>query len=169
MRDPEERPVADPAPPHRRGRVWLLVACAVVGTWFVANKRWQILQFDRAWAGATMERAEPIVAALEAHRRATGAYPESLAALVPRYLAALPAPLADPSGHGSRSWEYEPHPRHGYTLYVTTLHWVSSFDILIRCGTGAPDFEGRGHDTATVDSWTYVVGGSDFRKRPDLY
>lgn len=168
MREQAE-PSADRVRPQRRGRVWILAACAVVGAWFVANKKWQLLQLDRAWAGATVERAEPIVAALEAHRRATGGYPESLEALTPRYLAALPAPLADPSGQGSRSWEYEPHPRHGYTLYVTTLHWVNSFDILIRCGTGGPDFEGRGHDTASVGSWTYVVGGSALRERPDLY
>ncbi|MGE0707859.1 MAG: hypothetical protein AB7N76_12880 [Planctomycetota bacterium] len=148
-----------------------LVAAVLVGIgWGVRAKPWQAAQVDSEWAARTAHVAAPLVAALEGYRRAKGAYPDSLQGVVPGYLSSLPAPVAHPSGSGGDAWYYRRDSDHGYVLAVTALHWVSSFDVLLRHGdAGDEDWAGRGvRAFPCAEGWVYLVGGSALFKHVGL-
>jgi hypothetical protein len=50
------------------------------------------------------DKAAPIISALDAYKRDNGRYPNTLAALVPKYLKQIDKPAATASG----DWDYEP-------------------------------------------------------------
>lgn len=65
-----------------------------------------VLEEDRHWTreniAVTKARGEAIITALQKHHDECGAYPATLDALVPAYLASLP-----PATCGVRAWEYD--------------------------------------------------------------
>jgi hypothetical protein len=79
---------------------------------------------------AQAEAGQPIVQAIEKYHSDTGSYPESLSALVPRYLAAVPE-TPDGSEHKFTGWDYT----------RTTNGLIVSFSLRYYLGRGGVEYE----------------------------
>lgn len=131
------------------------------GSWFVEEKHWQAFDFDRQWCVETATQAEPIREALERYRIDKGEYPVALSMLVPMYLPNMPEPIPHPTGSGGDSWRYRRISSGEYQIMVTTMHWVSSYDVFIVRSSGDYPREWRQFlKYFKVGEWRYLIGGS---------
>jgi hypothetical protein len=162
MREMEKRP------PSRRstyvynlaGICALLAAIGLLG-YGIATRWWLRWSFDERWARAAIEKAAPIVEALERCRQEQGMYPSALVDLVPAYLPAILDPPLHPSSGGDR-WCYGIEPSGEFRLWVDAVHWVSSFDALVLRPSRTYPPAWRERHSFDVDGWLYVVGFSRF-------
>lgn len=139
-----------------------LILVFVLGK-FVAGKGWQRWSFDERWCKAQTLRAQPVLDALDAHRKSAGHYPETLDELVPTGIK-LPGPIPYPTGNGGKNWLYRQLSPDEYELSVTALHWVSSFDALIYRSSGQyPSSWEDSHHVFRVNSWIYVIGAQKLK------
>lgn len=139
----------------------VLFVLFVGGKWFVAEKHWQAFDFDRQWCEETAAQAEPIREALERYRIDKGEYPVALSMLVPMYLPTIPEPIPHPTGRGDNSWRYRRISSGEYQIMVTTMHWVSSFDVfVVRSSGNYPGEWRRFLKYFKVGEWRYLIGGS---------
>jgi hypothetical protein len=142
-----------------------LAGIAILGTlccggWcIVVDKPWQLIQVDKPWCREQASAGEPIIAALEDHRIETGSYPDTIDDLVPRFLDSIPPTIPHPSGNGGDGWGYRKINDNEYVLFVTALHWVSSFDVLVYRSTGQYPRSWIGHRySRKIDGWRYIIG-----------
>lgn len=113
---------------------------------------------DLEWASASTKTFAPVEAALSKYYIEHGHYPRALTELR----------LQDtPSGDSTRSpeWNYEPSKDgQSYRVWLTTHHWVSSFDVFVFESSGDySEWEGC-LEVIPVGRWRYVEGGSDALK-----
>lgn len=153
-------------PKHRRRLAspwWLfgivLLVIGIVAVWWLTS-----LPYDEAKCRRQIRQGEPVVAALEAYRRDTGTYPESLHELIPKYLAVMPALEGVEAADRltDEAWGYDRTEPTNFVLWTPSNHWVSSFDALIY-STAPLDSLGLPKDrdkyrAYEIDDWFYVVG-----------
>lgn len=114
---------------------------------------------DREWARRVKLEARPIVSALERYREISGSYPEDIQELFPDYLSRVP-PLPLHSKRGREGhWIYSLLEDGQYELGATCMHWISSYDALLRRPTGQyPDNWKTENYVFPMEEWLYVVG-----------
>jgi len=79
---------------------------------------------------AQAQAGQPIVRAIEEYRKQTGAYPESLAAIAPKYLPAVPE-LPDELNRKLTGWDYR----------KVTNSLVVSYSLRYYMGRGGVEYE----------------------------
>jgi len=150
---------------HTLGRrhLWFALCFVIVAAglkYFLESQWWKRWDYDPAWAKANIAIAQGIIRSLVDFRRIHGRYPNELEELEPNHIKDIPSPVVGKVG-GDRWW-YELLPDGEYRLWVTAVHWASSYDALVYHSTQVypKDWRHTNH-CWDVGHWHYVVGFND--------
>jgi hypothetical protein len=129
----------------------IAMLCVVAVMWQLARLLYYLVRWNRSglvaggirllfWVAATAsamtaldyygkltrERGDALVTALQAHRAREGVYPKELEALVPRYIAAIPAAALWPSRE--QKFKYRLSENNFRLMYVSGFRMASEYD-----------------------------------------
>jgi hypothetical protein len=123
------------------------LALVLFGSWVPAE--W-LAGTLRPWVlSGVAKRARPVVRAVHAFVKQTGAVPKALDELVPRYLDQLPSGVSE-----VRMEQYRcPGARRGLTIYVPTSAWLTHEELIY---VESENYAGCRHKVKLIENWLFV-------------